>query len=77
MKNLTNYTAGTGYVDRENATINTNGSVHIVVSAIRPDGVGDCVDTGGRDHGMMGLRFVKPTDRPVTRCSVVKATDLS
>ena len=77
MENLADYTAGTGYVDREHATIGSDGSVRIVVSAIGPDGGGDWVDTGGRDHGVMGLRFVKPTDRPVTRCSVVKATDLS
>lgn len=38
MENLADYRAGNGYVDREHATINTNGSVRILVPAIRLDG---------------------------------------
>ena len=77
MENLADYTSGTGYVDREHATIGTDGSVRIVVSATRPAGPGDWVDSGGRDHGVMGLRFVKPAIRPETRCTVVRLTDLA
>ena len=77
MENLADYTSGTGYVDREHATIGADGSVRIVVSATRPAGPGDWVDSGGRDHGVMGLRFVKPATRPETRCTVVRLTDLA
>ena len=78
MENLADYTAGTGYVDREHATIGADGSVRIVVSATRPpDGSGDWVDPAGRDHGVMGLRFVKPMNRPETHCTVVKVADLA
>jgi len=74
MENLADYTSGTGYVDREHADIGPDGSVRIVVSATRPpDDAGDWVDPAGRDHGVMGLRFVKPATRPETRCTVVKA----
>ena len=78
MENLADYTDGTGYVDREHATIGSDGSVRIVVSAVcPPDGTGDWVDPAGRDHGVMGLRFVKPVTRPETRCTVVAVADLA
>ncbi len=76
MENLADYTSGTGYVDRENASVGPDGSVRIVVSGSRP-AEGDWVDPAGRDHGVMGLRFVKPAARPETRCTVVKAADLA
>lgn len=63
MENLANYAKGEGYVDRETAERTADGRVSIVVSATDP-GVGNWVDPGDRDHGVMGLRFVQPETTP-------------
>jgi hypothetical protein len=76
MENLADYSAGTGYLDREGATTAPDGSVRLVVAATDP-GTSNWVDSGSRDHGVMGLRFIRPTTRPEITCSVVPVAGLA
>jgi hypothetical protein len=76
MENLADYSAGTGYLDREGATTAPDGSVRLVVAATDP-GTSNWVDSGSRDHGVMGLRFIRPATRPEITCSVVPVAGLA
>jgi hypothetical protein len=76
MENLADYSAGTGYLDRKGATTAPDGSVRLVVAATDP-GTSNWVDSGSRDHGVMGLRFIRPTTRPEITCSVVPVAGLA
>ena len=76
MENLANYMTGQGYLAEELATSGADGSVRIVVSSERP-GSGNWVDPGNHDHGVMGLRFVKPTEVPDITCALVPLDSLA
>ncbi|MDH3706415.1 MAG: hypothetical protein OES57_10130, partial [Acidimicrobiia bacterium] len=69
MENLANYATGEGFLNSETAEV-VDGRVRLVVSH-RDPGVPNWVSTGGRDHGVMGLRFVEPDGRPTTQCELV------
>jgi len=71
MENLADYVAGTGYLDREHAHVEPDGLVRLVVAADDP-GMPNWVDPAGRDHGVMGLRFVQPGTPPEVTCRVVE-----
>ncbi len=65
MENLANYITGEGYTAQEIAEISGDGKVRIVVSLEDPGkGVSNWVNPSGRDHGVMGLRFVRPAEPP-------------
>ena len=76
MENLADYIRGRGYVDSENAVRGPDGLVRIVVAADDP-GVANWIDPGGRDHGVMGLRFVQPDAPPEISCRLVPLGELS
>ncbi|MEO5842183.1 MAG: hypothetical protein ABIQ73_07045 [Acidimicrobiales bacterium] len=76
MENLANYETGQGYLSRENAVTDPDGMQRIVVAHHNP-GVGNWVDPGDHDHGVMGLRFVRPTTTPTTNCTVVPIAQLT
>jgi hypothetical protein len=46
------------------------------VAATDP-GTSNWVDSGSRDHGVMGLRFIRPATRPEITCSVVPVAGLA
>jgi len=77
MENLADYAAGEGYVDRENAVRDEvdGAPVRIVVAHDDP-GVPNWVRPGSHDHGVMGLRFVRPAFEPVVSCRLVPVTEL-
>ncbi len=75
MENLANYATGQGYLAQENARTEADGSIRIVVSQ-RDPGVGNWVDPSDHDHGVMGLRFVRPVETPLTTTRLVKRADL-
>ncbi|NNE73779.1 MAG: hypothetical protein HKN26_08960 [Acidimicrobiales bacterium] len=75
MENLANYFTGEGYLAAESVRLEPDASVRIVVSATDP-GVGNWVNPGQRDHGVMGLRFVKPQGKPDTVTRLVPLADL-
>jgi len=75
MENLADYFWGRGYVDSENARREPDGRVRIVVAPADP-GVGNWIDPGDRDHGVMGLRFVQPAAVPEVSSRLVPIKDL-
>ena len=76
MENLADYARGRGYVDSQGAHREADGRVVIVVAAADP-GVSNWVDPGGRDHGVMGLRFVQPATPPEVSSRLVPLEDLT
>ena len=76
MENLADYARGRGYVDSHGAVRGPGNRVRIVVAAADP-GVGNWVDPGGRDHGVMGLRFVQPATPPEVSSRLVPLEDLT
>ena len=76
MENLADYARGRGYVDSHSAHREADGRVVIVVAAADP-GVANWVDPGGRDHGVMGLRFVQPATPPEVSSRLVPLEDLT
>ena len=76
MENLADYARGRGYVDSHSAQREPDGRVVIVVAAADP-GVANWVDPGGRDHGVMGLRFVQPATPPEVSSRLVPLEDLT
>jgi len=76
MENLADYSTGSGYASKETATIGPNGEVTIVVCSNDPGAV-NWVDPGDHDHGVMGLRFVKPARAPEIRTRLVKVSELT
>ena len=76
MENLANYaTAGEGYIDKENAVRN-DGRVRIVVAHEDP-GVPNWIEPDARDHGVMGLRFVRPAVEPQVETRLAPIADLT
>lgn len=62
MENLANYATGEGYIDKENA-VRDGDRVRIVVAHADP-GVPNWIEPVTHDHGVMGLRFVRPAVEP-------------
>ena len=75
MENLADYARGRGCVDSQGAVRGPGNRVRIVVAAADP-GVGNWVDPGGRDHGVMGLRFVQSATPPEVSSRLVALEDL-
>ena len=75
MENLANYATGEGYIDKENAVRN-DGRVRIVVAHEDP-GVPNWIEPDARDHGVMGLRFVRPAIEPQVETRLVPIADLT
>ena len=75
MENLANYTTGQGYLSQENAVPEPDGRIRIVVSQEDP-GTGNWVDPANRDHGVMGLRFVRPVEPPRITTRLVERSKL-
>ncbi len=63
MENLADYTTGQGYLSADDAVVDDDGRVTIVV-AQKYEGAHNHVATGGHNHGVMGLRFVEPESPP-------------
>ena len=76
MENLADYARGRGYVHSHGAVRGPGNRVRIVVAAADP-GVGNWVDPSGRDHGVMGLRFVQPATPPAVSSRLVPLEDLT
>ncbi len=78
MENLANYFTGEGHLSAESVSLEADGSVKIIVAATDPGSAvsGNWVNPGDHDHGVMGLRFVKPAKVPVTTATLVKLADL-
>ena len=75
MENLANYATGEGYIDKENAVRN-DGRVRIVVAHEDP-GVPNWIEPDARDHGVMGLRFVRPAVEPQVETRLAPIADLT
>ena len=75
MENLANYATGEGYIDKENAVRN-DGRVRIVVAHEDP-GVPNWIEPDARNHGVMGLRFVRPAVEPQVETRLVPIADLT
>lgn len=63
MENLANYFTGQGYASSQDVEPEADGKIRLVISQQRPPS-GHWVDPAGRDHGVMGLRFVAPQATP-------------
>ncbi|MXZ77085.1 MAG: hypothetical protein F4Z06_02260 [Acidimicrobiia bacterium] len=75
MENLANYFTGQGYASSQDVEADADGVVRLVVAPEKP-ATGIWVDTAGRDHGVMGLRFVEHESTPVITTKLVRFADL-
>jgi len=75
MENLANYATGEGYVDKENA-VRDGSHVRIVVAHSDP-GVPNWIEPVTHDHGVMGLRFVRPGREPQVTSQLVPVGDVA
>jgi hypothetical protein len=75
MENLANYATGEGYIDKENA-VRDGQSVRIVVSHEDPD-VPNWIEPKTHDHGVMGLRFVRPSVEPQVTSRLVPVGEVA
>ncbi len=75
MENLANYITGQGYMAQEMVEISADKKVRLVIAAENP-GIHNWVDPTGRDHGVMGLRFVRPDEKPEVSVSLVELSKL-
>ena len=75
MENLANYFTGQGYASSQDVEADADGVVRLVVASKKP-ATGIWVDTAGRDHGVMGLRFVEHESTPVITTKLVRLADL-
>ncbi|WP_419918101.1 hypothetical protein [Candidatus Poriferisocius sp.] len=75
MENLANYFTGQGYASSQDVQADPGGVVRLVVAAQKP-ATGIWVDTSGRDHGVMGLRFVEHESVPEITTRLVRLADL-
>lgn len=76
MENLANYFTGQGYASAHEVEPDRDGAIRLVVASTAPAS-GHWVDPAGRDHGVMGLRFVEPADVPDITTRVVSLSELS
>lgn len=74
MENLANYATGKGYIDKENAARDGD-RVRIVVAHEDP-GVANWIEPITHDHGVMGLRFVRPSVEPQVTSRLVDVADV-
>lgn len=75
MENLANYFTGQGYASSQDVEADSDGVVRLVVAAEKP-ATGFWVDSAGRDHGVMGLRFLEHESVPVITTKLVRFSDL-
>ena len=76
MENLANYFTGQGYASSQDVDAEADGKVRLVISQQRPLS-GAWVDPAGRDHGVMGLRFVAPRETPQISTRLVNRSELA
>jgi hypothetical protein len=74
MENLANYSTGEGYIDKENA-VRDSTQLRIVVAHEDP-GVPNWIRPDTHDHGVMGIRFVRPSREPQVSCRLIPVSDL-
>jgi hypothetical protein len=63
------------HTNSHTAVYEADGSFRIVVASEDP-GLPNWIDTAGHDHGIMGLRWVRSSEHPEPRSSVVRRDEL-
>jgi hypothetical protein len=78
-ENLVNYFTGQGYLSKEHGVASSDGRIRLVVSHVDPrpdDPTLNHVDPGDHDHGVMGLRFVRPERKPEIEVRLTALSEL-